>query len=747
MTSPSMRRRLGASGAALVALVAPVALALPAHASATAAEIVYAADDNNDGVYSVVLRDLESRRLTTVLPADTTNQWIYDEPELSPDGGRIALSSDRGGTTDFDEGIAVVNRDGSGFTRLTNPPTTSDKLFAIDVSAAWSPDGSTILFTRITTDSTNPADIKSTAALYTVPAAGGAATAVPNAGDGYTADWSPDGRRIVFAALPAPTAAVPEPDSGPLTLINRDGSGRTTLVGAEGLMPAWSPDGLTIAYATVTNRDVDRTAAVDTTKIATVPAAGGTPTIMGPTQPTSAPSVAEYPAWSLDGESILFDLFGYSSTDSFPPGDLWAVDRAGTRAGRVTTTAGDEAQVHVQGPTPQPVSAGTASTYTPVTPKRILDTRTPPIGAPAGKIGPAGTLDLAVRGVQTAQGAVPANASAVVLNVTVTGTTASTDIRAYPSGTGVPGASSLNAAAGQTVPNLVTVRIGDNGAVTLRNGAGSVNLIADIAGWYTPDTTGAGFAALDPSRILDTRSPSVGAPAAKVGGGSSIDLQVTGSLPTADGTTVSVPADARAVVLNVTATGATAGTDVRVYPTPTGDAVPQVSNLNVRAGQTTPNLVTVAVGEGGKVRLRNLNGSVNLIADIAGYYSPGAAGRFVPVAPARFLDTRSGIGGAPIPTTAEGYVDLKVAGTRAVPPGATAAVLNLTGTGVSTSTDVRAYPVGAARVPTVSNLNLTKGATRANLTIVKIGTDGRVRVRNGAGQVNLIGDLAGYMVG
>ena len=738
MTSPSTRRRLGATGAALAALVAPVALAVPAHASATANEIVYTADDDNDGVYAVVLRDLESRRVTTVLPADTTNEWIYDDPELSPTGDRIAFSTDRG-SAEFDEGLAVVNRDGTGFRRLTTPPST-DTVFSIDVAAAWSPDGQTLLFTRITTDATDQANIKATTALYTVPAAGGTVTAVPGAGDGYTGDWSPDGSKIVFAALPA------DADSGPITVVNLDGTGRTALGSAVGLMPAWSPDGSTIAYATVTERDADRARAEDVAQIATVPATGGTPSVLAPTRPTSAKTVAEYPAWTPDGESIVYDLFGYSATDSFPPGDLWAVDRAGVRAGRVTATGGDEAQPHVQGPAPAPVSAGAASTYTPVTPKRILDTRDG-TGVPTGKVGAGGTVDLAVRGVETAQGPVPANASAVVLNVTVTGTTASTDVRAYPSGTGVPGASSVNAGAGQTVPNLVTVRIGENGAITLRNGGGSVHLIGDIAGYYTPDAAGAGFAALDPSRILDTRSPAVGAPAAKVGPAGVVDLQVTGALPTADGTTVTVPADARAVVLNVTATGATSGTDVRVYPTPADGSVPEVSNLNVRAGQTTPNLVTVAVGQGGKVRLRNLAGSVNLIADLAGYYAPGATGRFVPVAPARFLDTRSGVGGAPIPVTAAGYVDLKVSGTRAVPAGATAAVLNLTGTGVSASTDVRAYPVGAASVPTVSNLNLTRGTTRANLTIVKTGTDGRVRVRNGAGQVNLIGDLAGYMVG
>ncbi|MEX2290045.1 MAG: hypothetical protein WD794_06950 [Mycobacteriales bacterium] len=744
MTSPSRR---GVVGAALLALLAPIALATPASASTTANEIVYTFDENNDGIYSVVLRDLESRRLTTVLPADTTNEWIYDEPELSPDGGRIALSTDRAGGVNLVEGIAVVNRDGSGFRRLTEPPQ-SENSFSLDVSPAWSPDGTRLVFTRISVttgaDSTQAVDTT----VFTVAAAGGTAAPLTGAEDGYTADWSPDGKKIVFAAV----ADGSTDDSGPLTVVNADGSGGRTPLGPSGYSPAWSPDGSTIAYATVTVRDSDTARGQDVAQIATVPATGGTGRVLAATRPGSAPSVAEYPAWTPDGESIVYDVYGYSSTDAFPPGDLWAVDRNGVRAGRVTATPGDEAQVHVQGPKPVAVSAGTESTYVPVTPKRVLDTREG-LGAPTGKIGPAGTVELAVRGLQTAPTAVPADATAVVLNVTVTGTTASTDVRAYPSGTPVPGASNLNAGAGSTVPNLVTVAIGGNGGVTLRNSGGTVHLIADIAGYYVPGNRGAGFAAVDPSRILDTRSPAVGAPAGKVGPEGFLDLRVTGALSTADGRTISVPADARAVVLNVTVTGATSATDIRVYPTPTDGSVPTVSNLNVRAGQTVPNLVTVAVGEGGKVRLRNLGGTVNLIADLAGYYSPGATGRFVPVSPARFLDTRSGVGGAPIPVTAEGFVDLKVAAApgstphRGVPAGATAAVLNLTGTGVTASTDVRAYPVGAATVPTVSNLNLSKSTTRANLSIVKVGTDGRIRIRNGAGQVNLIGDLAGYMIG
>jgi hypothetical protein len=746
MASPS--RRLGLVGSALVALIAPVVLAAPASASATANEIVYTADDNNDGIYSVVLRDLASRQVTTVLPADTTHEYIYDEPELSPDGTRIALSTDRGGGPELIEGIAVVDRDGRNFRRLTTPASTANDTetsYSLDVSAAWSPTGDRLLFTRITV--TSPKDSSEEqridTALFTVPVTGGAATPVAGAEDGYTADWSPDGRKIVFVANADPS----NDDSGPLMTVNSDGSGGRAPLGSGvvGYSPAWSPDGTTIAYATVTNRDSDPTRGADTAKIATVPASGGSPRVLDVTQPTSAPSVAEYPAWTPDGQSLVYDVYGYSADDTFPPGDLWAVDKDGVRAGRITNTPGDEAQPHVHGPRPSDVSSGEASTYVAVPPQRVMDTREG-LSAPQRKLGPMEVLDLKVRGTLPTRTngtvTVPSNATAVVLNVTVHQPTAGTDLRIFPTGT-TPSASNLNAGPGQTVPNLVTVVVGAGDKISLRNTAGQAHVFADLAGYYLPGAGGSGFGALEPGRILDTRREG-----GKVGAAQHVDLQVVGSLAgvgTSSGRTIPVPGDATAVVLNVTGTEPTAGTDVRVYPTEKDGKVSGASNLNLAPRQTAPNLVTVAVGEGGKVRLWNSAGSVHLIADIAGYYSPSAPGRFVPVTPVRFLDTRIGVGGAPIPVTEKGYVDLRTAGGRGVPAGATAAVLNLTATGVSAATHVSAFPAGTSAG--VSNLNLTPGATRANLAIVKTGQDGRVRLQNNSGQLHLIGDLAGYMIG
>ena len=755
MTPPSTsrRRRYGALAAGLVALVAPLAVATPAHASSTSPEVVFTTDDDldgvvelggaagnddNDGVYGVALRDLETRRTTMLLPSDA-NEWIYDDPELAPFGGRVAFSTDRG-TSPLNEGIAVVDRDGRNFRRLTEPPQT-ETTYSLDVAPAWSPDAQTIVFTRITSDRTPDAVVRT--ALFTVNTSGTpVVTALTQAADGYTADYSPDGRRIVFAAL------APGEDSGPLQVINADGSGTRTALGPTGLMPAWSPDGQTIAYSTVTERDADRARAEDTAQIATVPATGGTGKVFASTRPDRArPSVAEYPAWLPDGESLVFDLFGYSDTDAFPPGDLWAVDREGVRAGRLLSTPFDEAQAHAQGPAPSPVAPGAASTYVPVTPKRVLDTRPAPnnVGPRVGKLGPGQTVDLVVHNLQTASGTVPPSATAVVLNVTVTGATTTTDARVYPAG-GTPSTSNVNVSAGQDTPNLVTVTVGNGGAVTLRNNSGEAHLIADIAGYYVPAGTAGsvGFTAVDPNRILDTDA-AIGAQKAPVPAGGFVDLRVRGEVRGVNGVT-SVPADATAVVLNVTAFRATAGTNIRVYPRPEDASFPTVSNLNVRPAQAVANLVTVAVGKDGDVRLRNAAGSVHLIADIAGYYSPGSTGRFVPVAPKRFLDTRSGTGAAPIPVTATGYVDLKIAGARQVPAEARAAVFNLTGTAVSASTFVAAGPAGSP-LPNVSNLNLGAGSTRANLAIVKTGSDGRVRIGNAAGQLHLIGDLAGYMVG
>lgn len=71
------------------------------------------------------------------------------------------------------------------------------------------------------------------------------------------------------------------------------------------------------------------------------------------------------------------------------------------------------------------------------------------------------------------------------------------------------------------------------------------------------------------------------------------------------------------VVLNVTVTNSTGGV-LTVFPD--GQAVPTASNLNFVAGQTVANLVTVPVIDG-RVAFHNLAGTVDVVADLFGYFS------------------------------------------------------------------------------------------------------------------------------
>ncbi|MFI8521368.1 hypothetical protein ACIGEZ_26630 [Streptomyces sp. NPDC085481] len=235
---------------------------------------------------------------------------------------------------------------------------------------------------------------------------------------------------------------------------------------------------------------------------------------------------------------------------------------------------------------------GTAgSAYQPVTPTRLLDTRTG-TGAPKAKVAAGGTVTLAV----TEPGV-----TAVAMNVTATNATAAGFVSVYPYGTARPDVSSLNFAAGQTVPNLVIVPVKD-GKVTFYNRAGTVDLLADVAGYFKPGA-GSVFTGMQPKRLMDTRD-GTGVPKAKVGPGKTVSLTV--------GTKY------KAVVLNVTATNPTEGSFVSVYPY--GTARTSASSLNFSTGQTVPNLVIVPVKDG-KVTFYNKNGSVDLIADVTGYYT------------------------------------------------------------------------------------------------------------------------------
>ncbi len=367
------------------------------------------------------------------------------------------------------------------------------------------------------------------------------------------------------------------------------------------------------------------------------------------------------------------------------------------------------------------------SSYVAQDPVRVLDTRDG-LGAPKAPVGPGETVDLVLAG----RYGVPADATAVVLNVTATRTRAATDVRVYPTpaDASFPDVSNLNAAAGETVANLVTAPIGSGGAVRLRSSGGPVDLIADLQGFFRTGAVGASYTGLAPRRLLDTRdtrSPlQAGVPRALV----------------VRGAGTGVPDSAVAVTLNATAVSPTTGTDLRVYPTRAGSSPPLVSNLNTAAGRTRAAAVVVPIGDGGSVQLLSSSGVVHVVVDVSGYYTSGTdADVFHPLPPRRLLDTRT----TSTPVGSGQTQDLVVSGTGQVPHSARAVVLNVTAVGPSGPTDLNVYPRPAdARYPTASNLNVVRGQTAANTVVTAVGHEGGIRVRNANGTVHLVVDLAGW---
>ena len=375
-----------------------------------------------------------------------------------------------------------------------------------------------------------------------------------------------------------------------------------------------------------------------------------------------------------------------------------------------------------------------------VPPARLLDTRTG-IGTFPLAIPPDGQVALTVAG----RGGLPAVVGAVALNVTVVSPTAPGHVTVYPSGESMPATSNLNFVAGQTVPNLVIVKVGRDGTVILKaTSTGQLNLVADVYGYFLPSDpsyAAAGtFVPLSPSRLLDTRT-GLGVPSAgPVPANRRVELRV--------GDKGGVDLRPMAVVLNITVTAPQAAGHLSARPSGTTWAA-ETSNLNFAPGQTVPNLTIVKVGSDGVVDLDLTSaGSAHVIADVYGYFmpslSPGVfAGTLGAVAPARVLDTRIGLGAPMSAVPSNGSVTLKVAGRGGIPVNVGSVVLNITVVGPQAAGHVTAYPSGEP-FPDSSNLNFVAGQTVPNLALVKVGADGNVVLSvTSAGPVHLVADVYG----
>ncbi|MEU2389311.1 PKD domain-containing protein [Streptomyces sp. NPDC007369] len=248
-------------------------------------------------------------------------------------------------------------------------------------------------------------------------------------------------------------------------------------------------------------------------------------------------------------------------------------------------------------------------------------------------------------------------------------------------------------------------------------------------------TVGSDFTPHTPTRLLDTRS-GTGAPKAKVAPYTSARVKIAGN--------AKIPAGASAVALNVTATNTTSGGHVTAFAS--GGKRPTTSNLNFEPGETVPNMVIVPVGKDGYVELYNGGWeSIDLIADVTGYFTRTASSGYSPMTPVRFVDTREGLGAARGQVPGQGTFTTQISGLRGVPAGITAVALNVTVTNPREDGHLTVFPSDVQQAPSTSNLNFRAGQTVANSVIVPVGADGGIKVRNGAwAGVDVVVDVVGY---
>lgn len=309
---------------------------------------------------------------------------------------------------------------------------------------------------------------------------------------------------------------------------------------------------------------------------------------------------------------------------------------------------------------------------------------------------------------------VPADATAVVVNVEVEKPTAAGYVRVTPAGVD-SSVATQEFAAGQTISNLATVKLSANGSVQVKVSRGSATGYFDVSGYYSDGSGGATYTPLDATRVFQQTvgtSP-VTVPLAGQGG---------------------VPEDATAVVVNTEVGNPTTAGYVRV--TPAGrDASVAAQVFGPR--QTISNLVIVKLN-GGAAQVKLSRGSGTVFMDVSGYYSASDTGSvYVPI------DTTRAYAGAVSTTTRT----LRLAGTAGVPGTATAVVANAEVGTPTTAGYLRVTPAG--QDATVATQVFSARQDVSNLVMAKVTgstVDRRVQAKLSAGSGQLFLDVAGYFV-
>jgi hypothetical protein len=378
------------------------------------------------------------------------------------------------------------------------------------------------------------------------------------------------------------------------------------------------------------------------------------------------------------------------------------------------------------------------STYVPMAPVRILDTR---IGTGlSGRFIANSARTWMVAGVS----GIAANAVAITANVTVVGQQSAGSVSVTVTPTGSPPSSTINFPLGETRANNLVVPLSSSGSVSAvfkgTSGKGT-HLVFDVTGYFLADTSGATFNPITPIRAIDTR----------IGTGFTGKFVANTPRTLVVAGTLGVPVSATAVTGNVVIVQPSKLGSGAVTKDPT--ATPSTSTLNFPAHTNRANGVFAPLDGAGALSIvynAAAGGTADVVLDLTGYFLPDLTGlKFVPLNPSRIVDTRppavlSGLHGK----LATGVTKtLQVNGHWGVPAAAVAVTGNMTVTGSTANGSVSATP-DPNPAPTTSTINFVTGAVIANGFVGPLNGSGQmsfIYLANSAGKTtDLVIDLSGY---
>ena len=332
---------------------------------------------------------------------------------------------------------------------------------------------------------------------------------------------------------------------------------------------------------------------------------------------TSSDSVAILPANSgLAGGTGTFSVtFGTAGSQSVIATDTVSAGVTSTLSGIVVSRV--------------------SSTYHPIPPIRLVDTRTG-----NGGVGTRMKVATPVTFHVGGRGGITAGAVAVTVNVTVVHPSAAGTLYLGPVGIARPGTYTIAFNKNDVTAYGSTIALSPTGTIsgTYLGSSGTTDLVLDVTGFFTPDATGDTYHPLTPVRLLDTR------PASKIGlSGKFVALKPREFLIRGRG---GVPSNAKAVTGNLTVVNS--NNSWAVYLGDTYQTAPSTSTINFSKGQIRANSLTVILSPSGTLWATFLSSggkTTDLVFDVTGYYTADLTGaEYVPLTPVALVDTRVGSG-------------------------------------------------------------------------------------------------------